>query len=274
MCVGLCIPAGVITWWDSRAARINSSADVSRGLGLTVLGSLPMIPSRVIRQLGSPSSKHRSWNVRLTESVDGVTARLLHKAEQEHTRVILVTSAAGGEGKTTIAAQLAMSLARNGRRTVLVDFDLRRPALERVFGLSLEPGLSEVLRGESELAELVQPTDTDNLSVVTAGHWDRHTLAALANGTAGPVLEKLRAEYEFVVVDSSPILPVADARFVSQHVDMVILSVLRDISQAPKILAACEILEAFGVRDLETVVTGPMDALRERDLGYESTLTT
>ena len=151
-----------------------------------------------------------------------------------------------------------------------VDFDLRRPAFDEVFSLPLEPGVSEILRGESELGDAIHTTGTENLSVVTAGRWDRHALAALANGASGPLFDELRSECEFLVVDSSPILPVADTRIVSQHVDAVVLSVFRDVSQAPKVQAACEILEAFGVRSVEAVVTGSSERPREHDMDYQS----
>lgn len=78
----------------------------------------------------------------------------------------------------------------------------------------------------------------------------------------------MRAKYDFVVVDTAPILPVADTRFVSQHADTVILSVFRDISRSPKIMAAVETLDAFGVTSVEAVVTGPTDNLPDKDLRY------
>ena len=212
-----------------------------------MIGWMPLIPARVIRRLGSPSRRNKTWHMRLTESVDGIAARVLRKAEMEQCRVIMVSSAAGGEGKTTLATQLAMSLARAGRRTVLVDFDLRRPAFDEVFGLPLEPGVCEVLRQQDAVSAFVHHA-ADNLAVVTAGRWDRTALASLSNGAAAAMFKQLREDYDFVVVDTSPILPVADARFVSQHVDSVVLSVFRDISEAPKIEAACEILAAFGVQ--------------------------
>ncbi len=266
--VGLCIPIGSITWWDTRAERINSVDDVSKRLGLTVLGSVPRIPARAVRELGSASKNRQTWHLRLTESIDGIAARLLHQADVKQTRVVLISSASGGEGKTTLATQLAMSLARNGRRTALVDFDLRRPAFDKVLGLPLEPGVSEVLRGQNEASEVIHPTGTENLDVVTAGRWDRLALTALANGAAGSLFDVLRAKYDFVVVDTAPILPVADTRFVSQHADTVILSVFRDISRSPKIMAAVETLDAFGVTSVEAVVTGPTDNLPDKDLRY------
>ena len=256
MLAAFCCPAVVVVLWDVRTRRINTADDVSQGLRLPVIGSVPLIPSRVIRQLGSPSKRYQSWHVRLTESVDGITARVLHKAELGQCRVIMVSSATGGEGKTTLATQLAMSLARTERRIVLVDFDLRRPAFDELFGVPLEPGVCEVLRQQNTVSELVHPSGTENLDVITAGRWDRHALASLSNGCAGAMFQQLREAYDFVVIDTSPLLPVADARFVSQHVDAVVLSVLRDISQAPKIQAACDILAAFGVQSVEAVVTG------------------
>ncbi|MGA2031454.1 MAG: AAA family ATPase [Thermoguttaceae bacterium] len=269
---GLCLPVAGIVLWDTQAGRINVAAEVAKGVGLPVIGSVPLIPARVIRQLGAPTKRSQTWRIRLTESLDGLSARLLRKADLEQTRVVLVSSALAGEGKTTLATQVAMSLARNMRRTVLVDFDLRRPSLHGVFGQALEPGICDVLRGQAELNGLVHPTTKENLWVLTAGSWDRQILAALANGGAAALLDQLRAQYDFVVIDSSPILPVADTRFVSQHVDAVILSIFRDVSQAPKLLAACEILEAFGVRTIEAVVTGGHGYFYDKDADYEPTI--
>lgn len=269
MLVGFCAPAAAIVLLDIKAKHINSADDVSRRLRLSVIGWMPLIPARVIRRLGSPSRKNKTWHMRLTESVDGIAARVLRKADTEQCRVIMISSAAGGEGKTTLATQLAMSLARAGRRTVLVDFDLRRPAFDEVFGLPLEPGVCEVLRQKDPVSAFVHQT-ADNLAVVTAGRWDRGALASLSNGAAAAMFKQLREDYDFVVVDTSPILPVADARFVSQHVDSVVLSIFRDVSQTPKIEAACEILAAFGVNTLEAVVTGPNSNMYGRHMGYES----
>jgi capsular exopolysaccharide synthesis family protein len=253
--IGLVLPLFAIVALDVHKQRINSSEDVAKGLGLSVIGSVPMIPSRAIRRLGAPSTKNQHWNVRLAESIDTIAAKLLRNAMIEKNRVVLITSAISGEGKTTLATQVAMSLARAGKQTVLVDFDLRRPAIDKAFQLPLHPGISEALCGENDVKSLPQSTGLPNLDVVTAGRCDRHALQALANGSDKQLFEEFREKYEFVIVDGSPILPVADSRYVSQHVDSVVLSVFRDYSRAPKVMAACEILESFGVHDIEAVVT-------------------
>jgi capsular exopolysaccharide synthesis family protein len=263
-----CLPFVGVVVWDLQSSRINGTDDVSTQLGLPVIGSVPRIPARILHYQGTPKKSHQAWQLRLTESVDGISARLLRRAETEQRRVVMVTSAVNGEGKTTLTAQLAMSLARAGRRTLLVDFDLRRPTFDEVFGLPRAPGLSEVLRSEADLANCVHATGTENLFVLTAGNWDRFALSALGNHCVGSMFKELREDYEFVIVDTSPILPIADSRLVSQHVDSVVLCVFRDISQAPRIRAACEILEAFGVRSVDAVVTGVNERLGGRNLAY------
>jgi len=267
--VGLGLPLVGITLWDISASPVNTTADVSRRAGVPVAGSLPRIPPAVLRRLGSPGRRNRLWHHRLTESVDGICARLLREAELHDRRVILVTSAESGEGKSTLATQLAMSLARNGRSTVLVDFDLRHPALAAVFGVSETPGISEVLRGETDLQSVLRDTSVVGMSVITAGQCDRRAITALANGAGGAVFKELREEFDFVVVDSSPVLPVADTRFISQHVDRVLLSVFQDASQVPKISSAREILEAFGVENIEAVVIGSAGGHQDRRLQYD-----
>ncbi|NLE38772.1 MAG: AAA family ATPase [Pirellulaceae bacterium] len=253
--VGLVLPGFIVVRWDVHKQRVNSSDDVAKKLGLPVIGSVPVIPARAIKRLNAPSKASHQWNVRLAESIDGIAAKLLRNAALAKDRVVLITSAVSGEGKTTLATQVAMSLARAGKSTVLVDFDLRRPAIDKAFQLPLHPGVSEALCGEADVKTLAQPTGLAKLEVITAGRCDRHVLQALANGGDKRLFDELREAYDFVIVDGSPILPVADSRYLSQHVDSVLLSVFRDYSRMPKVTAAREILEAFGVRDVEAVVT-------------------
>ena len=252
---GMALPGMAIVVWDLRKRRVNSTGDVSKKLRIPVMGTLPYIPPAVMRRLGGNTRRSQLWRMRYTEAVDGVVARLLHSAEGEEAHVVLVTSATSGEGKTWLATQLAMGLARAQKSTVLVDFDLRQPALNGALGLPLGPGMCEALRGQGDIAQMVQPTDTEYLSVVTAGNWDRQILPALANGSVCPLLERLREKFDFVIIDSSPLLPVVDARLICKRVDSVLLSVLRDVSEASKVQAAQEMLDAFGVSQVHAVVT-------------------
>jgi len=253
---GMLLPAVIIVLWDSRYRRINGCNDVSGGLGLEVIGSVPRIPSwRLIPSKASARWQNR-WQSLFDESVRGLSARLLHEANQGRSRILLVTSAGRREGKTTLATHLAVNLAEMGFRTLLVDFDLRSPELAEFFEVPSSPGLGELMRQETTLEEALKPTSTKNLFLLTAGGWTSRYLGALSNGVSHALFDQLREKHDFVVIDGSPILSMAEARLVSQLADGVILSVLRDVSRAPKIAAAGELLAAFGVRSLGAVVTG------------------
>jgi len=252
--LGICLPGGLILWWDTRKRLVNSSEDVSRLVGAPVMGTLPLVPRRLVDQLGGESKESQQWKSQLTESVDGIAARLLRQAALDNSRVVLITSAVSGEGKTSLATQLAMSLAHRGRKTVLVDGSLRRPAIGNIFNVPLVPGVSEYLRGEGQLVDLIRSTPTTNLSVVTAGRCDRRAVTALAGDAAARLFDELRGQYDFIIVDGSPILPLADTRFISQHVDIALLSVVRDLSQITKVSQARDVLESFGLENVETAV--------------------
>jgi len=147
-------------------------------------------------------------------------------------------------------------LAETGHRTLLIDFDLRRPTLHAAFDAALEPGVTELLDGSVELTDAVQPTDHPNMMFLAAGARASNVLNAAAQGLLEDLFLTVRPDYEFVVVDCSPVLPVVDTRLIGQFGDGIILSVLRDVSEAPKVAAARSILQSHGVPLMGTVITG------------------
>ena len=256
---GFVLPGVVLLWWDVRRKPVNTPQDVLRVAGTDVWGTIPLLPPRAMRAIVDErvrSKKHRRWRQMFVESVRKVAARLIREADQDGLKLVMVSSAMAGEGKTTLAGQLALTLAQMGKKTIIVDFDLRRPAIHDVFNVPLSPGVSEVLRAEISLQDAIQATSIENLYVLSAGYWSPHRLAVLTNGVLGAMFRQLREDFNFVIVDGTPVLPVADTRFISTHCDGVVLSVIRDYSRAPLVRSAKQILESFRVRVLGTVVTG------------------
>ena len=246
-----------VAWREYRARRVYEIEDLTQGLGMDLLGALPgMRTARWRAAPRGPGGKDVYWQALLAEAVDGVRTRLLHASHREPLHVLLVTSATGGEGKTSLTTHLAASLARARRKTLLVDGDLRNPAVHRQFELPLEPGLAEVLRGAARFEEVVRPTSVAGLAVVSAGRWDGEAVQALAREEGGRLFDALRQEYDFVLVDSSPVLPVADTLLLGQHVDGVVFSVLRDVSRLPAVFEARQRLAALGIRFLGAVMIG------------------
>jgi capsular exopolysaccharide synthesis family protein len=254
---------------EFRSRRISGAEEVSRGLGLNVVGTLPPVPARVRAPADrEPTGRDLACQLQLQEAVDGIRTMLLHAARTEPLRVVMVSSANGGEGKTTVASQLAASLSRAWRKTLLVDGDLRHPEAHQLFGLAREPGLCEVLRGEVSAEDAIRPAPQSRLWVLPAGQWDSHALQALAQDNVRALFEQLKGQYDFIVVDSCPVLPVADALLLGQHVDGVIVTVMRDVSRAPEVFAAQQRLTSLGIRTLGAVVIGDGDELGHRGYQY------
>ena len=195
------------------------------------------------------------WQGRLIESVDATRAVLLRECRAEGIRTVMVTSASKGEGKSSLASHLAISLARTGRRTLLVDFDLRRPAVHRMFDVPETPGVCEVLAGESSIDDAARGVAPD-LDVMPAGRCGARAFRALGQDVLPELLERLKDDYDFIVIDSAPVLAVADSLLISQHADAVLLSVFRGVSLMPAVRAGFARLESLGVRVLGAVVTG------------------
>jgi capsular exopolysaccharide synthesis family protein len=257
---------------EFRTRKIHSPDDVVQGLGIRLVGTVPDLTYhrswlRWLRPSGGtpPYAQHL-----LTESVDAARTLVLHVSRTETLQIVMITSALSGEGKTSLASHLAASLARSGRRTLLIDCDMRNPALHLLFGLERGPGLSELLRGETDIPSVLRPTDINNLWLVSAGQSDGASLQALAQDGIGPIFQQLRQQYDFIIVDSCPVLPVADSLLVGQHVDAVIFSLLREVSRLPKVYAACQRLVVLGIRMLGAVVNGTRDDLAVGDYHYIS----
>lgn len=252
-----CLALLGVAYFEFRSRKIGEADDLG-STGLNVVGTIPSIPARV-RQAppgGSPTPKDIYWQNQLSESIDTIRTLLLHVSRTDSLRVLMVTSATGGEGKTSLASQLAASLARAWRKTLLIDGDLRHPASHSLFGLPLEPGFSEVLRGEVNPADAIKPTQLSRLWMMPAGHWDAHAVQALAQENVRGMLEQLKQQYDFIIIDSCPVLPVADSLVLGQHVDGVVFSVLRDVSRLPALQAAHQKMSSLGIRTLGAVVIG------------------
>jgi capsular exopolysaccharide synthesis family protein len=248
-----------IAFWEARVQRVDSADELVKGLGMDLVGVLPALPPSNSRQLAVGSkgqAQQQIWSSILLESVDAMRARILHVSRTESLRVLMVASALKGEGKTSLACHLATSLARARRRTLLIDCDLRSPAAHRMFDLLSGPGVCEILRGEVSVADAIQPTIASGPSVIPGGRCDMLAIQSLSQGNLDAIFEEVKDQYDYVIVDSAPVLPVADSLQVCQHVDAVIFSVLRDVSRLPKVNAAYERLAILGVRMLGAVVAG------------------
>ena len=244
-----------VAWCEFRLRRVGSADEVSQSLGLRLVGTLPALPMLGRGRSKGDGDSSAGWQDMLVESIDAARTVILRDCRADSLRTIMITSATKGEGKSSLSGHLAISLARTGRRTLLVDFDLRSPTVHKLFDLPQGPGVSEVLRGEIELDAVVNAVGED-LDVLTAGRSDARAIRALGQAALPVLLAQLAGRYDLVVIDTAPVLPVADSILISQHVDAVLLSVYREVSRVPAVYTCYDRLASLGVRVLGAVVTG------------------
>jgi capsular exopolysaccharide synthesis family protein len=175
--------------------------------------------------------------------------------------VLLVTSAAGGAGKTSTSVNTAAALAACGARVLLIDGDLRLPCCHRALGAKLAPGLGDFLTGAFQQAP-IQQTSVENLSLLAAGRPLASPTELLSSPRMRELMARVRDTFEFVIVDSPPLLAVSDALLLGRLVDGVVLITERGRTRREELATALERLRESGVAPLGAVLNrGP--------LGYE-----
>jgi capsular exopolysaccharide synthesis family protein len=207
----------------------HSEDELKSVLDLPILANLPRI--NVPKQKHAESTittamvTHHRPDSAESENVRRLRTSVCFRTAGEDGKVLQITSPLPGDGKTTISCNLAISLAQAGKRVLLLDADLRQPQTHQVFGEKLERGLSDVLAGEERVEAVVRSTSVANLDLLTAGTISPNPSEQLTMPAFPALLEKLREQYDFVVVDSPPVLSVNDSIIVGRNVDGVVLVV-------------------------------------------------
>jgi capsular exopolysaccharide synthesis family protein len=166
-----------------------------------------------------------------------------------------VTSSQPAEGKSTTSYAIAMGLARLGRTVALLDADMRRPALHTTIGVQNDRGMSSLLTAQHTVDEVLQPTANENLQVVTSGPIPPSPTELLSSGRLTQVLAELRERFDVVVIDSPPVLGLADAPLMSAVVDGVVMVVQSDRSRRGSLRASLRRLRTMQPNVLGAVLT-------------------
>jgi capsular exopolysaccharide synthesis family protein len=214
--VGLLLGLGAAFLVDHLDDSLRTPEDLEALSEAPVLGVVPVEPPPDHRPIAISAPGEFA-----VEIYRGLRTNIQFLGLDKPLRVVQVTSSLPGEGKTTTASNLAVVLAQAGNEVVVVDADLRNPRLHEVFATPLSPGLTEVLLGET--VEMAVNHRDGGLHVVSAGAVPPNPSEMLSSARLGALLGELSARYEYVVVDSAPVLPVADAVALSRAVDGVLL---------------------------------------------------
>jgi capsular exopolysaccharide synthesis family protein len=234
--------------------RIHDPALVERITGLTVLTAVPEVKATTEttgRSLTIGSSDAPSG---FAESFRLLRNNIAFSSPDQKLRIVAVTSAGKGDGKSTTSVNLAIAMAMDGNRVLLVDADLRRPALHKYLSLSREVGFTNVVRGNVTLEDAILPTAFDNVSCLTTGPLPPSPSEFLNSTQARSLFERASLLYDFVLVDCPPCTGLSDIQVISTLVQGIVLVVALDVTEKQYLAGAIRLLRLAGAPVLGMVL--------------------
>jgi tyrosine-protein kinase len=253
LAAGLALGLGVAFLRDSFDDRLISKEVTERAAGAPVLAMTPLVPSwrrkkPLVVTVAEPNSP-------AAESYRSLRTSLQFARQEQQLRSLVVTSPGASEGKTATLANLGVVFAQAGERVVLVSCDLRRPRIGAFFGLDEQAGLTGVLLDQRTLEETILPVPGfDRLSLLPAGPVPSNPAELLDSARARDIFTRLRDQYDLVLIDSPPVLPVTDAAILSRHADATLMLAAAGQTRRSDLHRAVEKLDQVGVTILGTVL--------------------
>ena len=233
---------------------ITTPEEVKSALGLPCLGLVPRLSGRERRV--SPLLSDPKLSAVFQEAFRAVRTNVLFTSADETVKTILITSTGPGEGKTTVACNLAVSLAQTGRRVLIVDADMRKPRVHSMFRQSQGPGLSEALASGGTAAQYAVATSVPSLWLVPAGAVPPNPSDLLSSKHCHHFIETLSESFDWVVIDSPPVMAVADASLIAHRSAGVIFVVAAEQTKGPAAANALAQLDGANARFVGVVLNG------------------
>ena len=245
--------------------RLRTLPALRQSLEFAVLGLIPQIPATMISSTGSVGLvSHDLPRSLVAEAYKSIRTRLDFHRRNRRLHVLSIMSPSSGDGKSTSASNLAISMAHAGRKVLLVDADLRWPSLHTYFTLNRSPGLVQVLKGTEPAAHVIQGTSIENLDLLAAGPDVPNPAELLSSPRFSSFLEEVRPMYDTIIIDSSPLLAVADPLIIGSVADGVILIARVETLHRRQAERTAEMLHALGTPVLGTVING----IKREQVGY------
>ena len=225
--VGLVIGTGLAFFFEYLDNTIKVPDDVKQHLNIPYLGPAPLFD---MAGVGNPHPVENPKLITLhspksaaSESYRGIRTSILFSSAESAPKVILITSAGPGEGKTITTSNLAISMAQFGSKVIILDCDMRCPKIHRFFGLSRDRGLSNLLVGDRDAGSAIVRSKIPNLDIIPCGPIPPNPSEMLGSARMGSLLRVLRKRYDFIFMDSSPSTAVTDSLILSRSADGVVM---------------------------------------------------
>ena len=260
---GLCFAA----FKDMAEKTFRSSEDVGELLGTPVIGHINMFEKRRVRkredfmQLSPELVSMHEPSKPAAEAYRSIRTTIFFNAQKSNAKVIQLTSPIPGDGKSTTVSNLAVSIAQSGKRVILLDADFRKPVQHKLFGLDNSTGVTSVIYGDTTWQDAAQVIIPGGLSVLPAGPIPHNPAELLTAEQFPQLIETLKAEFDFVLIDTPPLLAVTDPAIVGSHVDLMYLVMRIRKGARTNAQEARKILATMGGKLAGVVING----LRRQD---------
>lgn len=256
----------LLVWFLEQAdSTIRSGDDIRAALGLPCLALVPTLRRGILGRHRVEDYVARKPLSPFSESMRTLRAALWLGSDPP--RVVVITAARPGEGKTTTAIALARSAAMNGERVLLVDCDIRQPAVGRAFRAEAAPGVTDLLLGQAEYEQILRRDHLTGLDYIPAGAAEIHSLGLFMSEAMAGLLDRVRRDYDLVVLDAPPALAMADARVVARLADATLLCVKWRDTPRSVVRNSLALLEEAKARIVGVALT-QVDAKTHRRSGY------
>lgn len=187
------------------------------------------------------------------ESYRSLRTNIQYSSIDKQVKTLVVTSSNAGEGKSTVAGNLAYTFFQNGKRVLIIDCDLRKPSLHRKFNVSNEEGLTDVLVGTSKLNNVMKKID-DNLYLLTTGTLPPNPAEIIGSNTMENFLEQCKINFDYIILDTPPILPVTDSKLLAIKADATVVVVRSEVSKSKHVSQAFKELEKVNANIIGTIL--------------------
>lgn len=187
------------------------------------------------------------------ESYRSLRTNIQYSSIDKQVKTLVVTSSNAGEGKSTVSGNLAYTFFQSGKRVLIIDCDLRKPSLHRKFNVSNEVGLTDVLVGTSELNKVMKKID-DNLYLLTTGTLPPNPAEIIGSNTMENFLDECKINFDYIILDTPPILPVTDSKLLAIKADATVLVVRSEISKSKHVSQAYKELEKVNANVIGTIL--------------------
>jgi capsular exopolysaccharide synthesis family protein len=251
--IGLALALGLVFGVEYFDSRLKSPDEVKAHLDLPFLGMIPAAPTKDTASGEAPLLVADS-SPAFSEAMRAVRTAVLFSSADEGARSVVITSTGPHEGKTLVSSSLAITLAQAGQRTLVIDADMRRPRLHEALDRSQEPGLSNVLVGDTAVGDAARPTAVPNLWLLSAGHIPPNPAELLGSRKFNDLFAELKRRYDWIVIDAPPVMPVTDASVLAHAAGGVLFVVGAEMTPRQSAQAAIEQLRSAKARFVGVVL--------------------